>query len=212
MTTVAAKPEFANDGSYESVERQLHALARRCHLWVSKLGLGMDYDDVFQEMNLSYLLAKQKFDASQGVKFITYMTIACMRNFKHTISRAARDRTEMGMMTMSEFGSEDGGEGEGQLDAIDQVESSIWDDGRYACLQYGADPMLIADTKERVNLGTRMLDENVTELIEVMIDWEGAESKSGARLNPSLSLTAKAVGMTDSECHRASRAIKQLWG
>lgn len=86
--------KFANDGSLASVDDLLRKIAIRCHKRVMAMGLGMDYDDVLQEMYVSYVKARSKWNAQDksGAKFGTYCTAVCINNFNHAIKRIELQR------------------------------------------------------------------------------------------------------------------------
>lgn len=108
MTTATANPvagetvspatkTYANDGSFESVKNMLQLMAGKFTRRVEALGLPMSYDDVFQELCLSYVHAKKAWKPEGGAKFITYCVYAAQNNFNLAIKKMARDRVEMGM-------------------------------------------------------------------------------------------------------------------
>jgi DNA-directed RNA polymerase specialized sigma24 family protein len=94
---------FANDASYESVRRLLHRTAQKCFARVSALGLGMTFDDVLQEMNLSYVLARDAWNPEAGVRFTTYVVTCCYRNFNNRIAKPERERRELGMVNLTDM-------------------------------------------------------------------------------------------------------------
>lgn len=94
---------FANDASYESVRRLLHRTAIKCFARVSAMGLGMTFDDVLQEMNLSYVLARDAWDPKAGVRFTTYLVTCCYRNFNNRIAKPERERRLLGMVNMTDM-------------------------------------------------------------------------------------------------------------
>lgn len=110
----AENEKFGNDGSYESVYLQLYKLAMKCYGRVEQLGLLMTFDDVMQEMNLSYVRAREKWNPDGGALFVTYMTYACYNNFNDRIRRMETERRNLGMINMSSIsrvnaeGDEDG--------------------------------------------------------------------------------------------------------
>lgn len=111
---------FANDGSYESVQRLLYKMAIKSFARVQALGLGMTFDDVLQEMNLSYVLARRAWDPERGVRFTTYVTTAARQNFNNRIAKMARERVEMGMVNMTDMRPR--GSGRGDDDEQDLME------------------------------------------------------------------------------------------
>lgn len=94
---------FANDGSYASVYRQLCKIAIKCFARVQAMGLSMTFDDVMQEMNLSYVRATQKWSPEGGALFVTYMTTACYQNFNERIRKAENERRNLGMVSMADM-------------------------------------------------------------------------------------------------------------
>lgn len=99
--------KFGNDASLQSVERQLLKLAGKCHARVEKLGLSMDFDDVLQEMRLSYVKAAQKWNPQGGSLFTTYCQTVCLNNFNQAIRKMERERVEHGLMFEGELARSD---------------------------------------------------------------------------------------------------------
>lgn len=91
---------FANDGSYLSVEAMLTRLATRCMGRVYELDLPMSYDDVRQEMDMTYLQAFKAWKPGGGAKFNTYLHTACLNNFRHRVEKMIEERREMGMYSI----------------------------------------------------------------------------------------------------------------
>lgn len=87
--------KFANDGSLASVDMLLRTLAGKCFKRVEAMGLGMEFSDVLQEMYVSYIKAKSKWNAqkAEGAMFATYCTVVCYHNFNHAIARMEKQRT-----------------------------------------------------------------------------------------------------------------------
>jgi DNA-directed RNA polymerase specialized sigma24 family protein len=122
--------KFANDGSYESVERTLMKLAHKCYARVRAMGLGMDYDDVLQEMNLTYVRALALWKPDKGAKFNSYLTTACLNNFNERIRRPARDRSMLGLVNMTDMRRTGHGEGDDFDYEIDHMERHDFEDAR----------------------------------------------------------------------------------
>lgn len=95
--------KFANDGSYESVRLMLMKIAGKCFSRAQALGLSMTLDDVIQEMNLSYVLARRRWDPTTGSRFSTYLQTSCYQNFNYRIERPEKDRVILGMVTMTDM-------------------------------------------------------------------------------------------------------------
>lgn len=95
--------QFANDGSFESVDKLLAKVAAKCFARVQAMGLGMTFDDVRQEMNVSYVMAKKLWDSERGILFSTYLTTACYRNFNDRIRKAETVRRHLGLVNMTDM-------------------------------------------------------------------------------------------------------------
>lgn len=122
--------KFGNDASLASVELLLQKLAMKCYARVQAVGIGMEFDDVLQEMRISYVRAARSWNPEGGALFATYCQTACLNNFNNVIKKMERQRTigkinpddpgaeldekgqvkfqrEFGMVSECEFTSED---------------------------------------------------------------------------------------------------------
>lgn len=101
--------KFANDGSLASVETLLHKVAMKCYARVQAMGLGMSFDDVKQEMYVSYIKAKNCWQPQkkEGALFSTYCTTVCLNNFNNAIKKMEREREKLGMISIEAFSTEE---------------------------------------------------------------------------------------------------------
>lgn len=138
--------KFANDGSYKSVENLLYKVAYRCFGRVQAMGVGMTFDDVLQEMNLSYVIAREQWDSERGVLFSTYLTTACYRNFNERIRRAEVERRNLGLVNFTDMrprgcaGDDDG------LDILESID--IEQDASLQVGQFYGDNFIEGNTQE----------------------------------------------------------------
>lgn len=73
-----ARPEI----KFEDYTRLAHSMARKAYERLRAAGChSMTYEDVFQEMALSFVKARAKFDPGRGATFATYYTTAAWTNF-----------------------------------------------------------------------------------------------------------------------------------
>lgn len=114
--------KFANDGSYASVELLLKKLAHKCFKRVQAMGLGMDLDDVMQEMNLSYVRALRTWNPEGGALFNTYLTTACLNNFNDRVRKPINARRELGLVNMSDMVYMEGGNNDGDYDPHERID------------------------------------------------------------------------------------------
>jgi len=59
--------------------------AKRGLKWAQGAGLPLDYNDMFQEASIAFLLAAEGYDPNAGVKFSAYYTMAAFSQFRKSI-------------------------------------------------------------------------------------------------------------------------------
>lgn len=109
MTTAR---KYANDGSYESIERQLEGLATKFFARAAAIGIAMDRDDVVQELRIAYLKSKSSWKPDGGARFSTYFQTCACRHFNDRISKEENERAKLGMGSMSALADKWGEEGD----------------------------------------------------------------------------------------------------
>ncbi len=119
-----ANKHFANDGSLESVERLLYRLSLRCYARAQAMGLAMTFDDVRQELNVGYLLARNTWNSERGILFSTYMTTCCYRHFNELVRRATTERKYLGLINMSDMMTGQGGQDEDR-DELERMDTPV---------------------------------------------------------------------------------------
>lgn len=63
----------------------VHMQAKRGFKWAQGAGLSLDYDDMFQEASLAFVVAANGFDPDTGLKFSTYFTKVAFSEFRKSI-------------------------------------------------------------------------------------------------------------------------------
>lgn len=71
--------------SFEENIGLVHFQAKRGYAWAQGAGLALDYDDIFQEASVAFLLAAEGFDPERGIKFSAYYTTAAFSRFQKAI-------------------------------------------------------------------------------------------------------------------------------
>lgn len=61
----------------------IHFQAKRGFKWASGAGLTLDYEDLFQEASLAFVVASRGFDPEHGGKFSTYYTMVAFSHFRN---------------------------------------------------------------------------------------------------------------------------------
>ena len=78
--------------SYPEVERLVKQCASKGYRRLLAAGCSVDFDDVVGEMNVSYVLASQKFDPTRGIEFTTYLVRTIWQNFNHWADGMCEER------------------------------------------------------------------------------------------------------------------------
>lgn len=201
-----AKPEnqkFANDGSFESVEKMLRKMTVACTARVEKIGLPMTGEDVWQELQLAYLHAKSKWTPDGGSLFSTYCTIVCNNNFNQAIKKMARERTEMGMVTESEM-AQGGDDSEENWQSYEMMAGQILDEG-----STGPDMRLQRVAQLRANLDG--LSINARRLIAQLLQAERGEYQPGEE-PMKLSQMAEQAQLTGDDLKQVKKEIAKRFG
>lgn len=225
MATTQPTREYANDGSYESVRRQLHKLAFRCFARVQAMGLGMTYEDVLQEMNLTYVRALKTWNPQGGSRFLTYLTTACINNFNDRIRKPELERRELGMVNMTDMrrvGNEDDDEldpmelfdaREAQTLTVDVTFFGDFDNpgstqaGAQALAPLHANPEQVLESRQVAREGMRQLTDRSRALVVELI----RAAHAGEDL-PRLSELAERRGISATELRRIRAEITQAFG
>lgn len=63
----------------------VHLQAKFGYKWAQGAGLSLDYEDMFQEASVAFVLAAEGYDPDSGLKFSTYYTKAAFSQFRKTI-------------------------------------------------------------------------------------------------------------------------------
>jgi len=63
----------------------VHTQAKFGYKWAQGAGLSLDYEDMFQEASLAFVLAVEGYDPDSGLKFSTYYTKAAFSQFRKAI-------------------------------------------------------------------------------------------------------------------------------
>lgn len=74
-TTVVAEIHFS------AYEKLISQTAWKCFQRLNSAGVVIEYQDVMQELSVTFCLAKDKFDATKGYKFSTYLVRAMYNQF-----------------------------------------------------------------------------------------------------------------------------------
>ena len=121
--TIDKVHKFANDGSYESIQRQLEGMASKFFARVSAIGIAMDRDDVVQELRICYLKTRSTWKPDGGARFSTYFQTCAWRHLNTRIAKEEAERAQFGMHSYQ--GLDSGASGERAADGLlDRMEAN----------------------------------------------------------------------------------------
>lgn len=188
---------FANDGSLESVSDLLHKVAMTCYARVMSMGLSMNFDDVHQEMLLSYVKAKAKWNPEGEAVFNTYCKIVCENNFNHAIKKMERERHELGMVSINSLCSNEDGSADDPMELMLAAAGSLRDRPEYRMEQAG---------EMRANMAR--LSPGAKKLVSALLSAERPNISPAPRLRDLASM----VGLDGDELHRVKKEILRTFG
>lgn len=87
----------------------VHSVSRKGFARLTAAKVGIDYEDVFQEMSMVFLKAYQGFDESRGFKFSTYYYMAAYNRLNAWATDMIDERIKHGVVSIDEL-NEAGGE------------------------------------------------------------------------------------------------------
>ena len=124
VTASRPKKTYANDGSYDSVKRQIHQQAALYYDRVTRMGLPMEFKDVLQELNMAYVKALASWNPEKA-KFNTYCYGAGRNEFNSRIRRMEADRVNLGLVSVGDMTptSAEEGESEGYESLVSDAEA-----------------------------------------------------------------------------------------
>lgn len=95
---------------YEKNKGLVHAVSRKGYARLQSAGVGLDYEDVFQEMSIVFLKAYEGFDASKGFKFTTYYYMAAFNKLNNWAQKQISERLTYGVLSVEEMDDRAGGD------------------------------------------------------------------------------------------------------
>jgi RNA polymerase sigma factor (sigma-70 family) len=111
-----------NDELIEQWEPQVHKIARTMSI------IGMDYDDIVQELRMGVMKAAKGYKEESGVIFHTYLYKTLMNTASTLITRASKKHKAMPTVPMPDGFDQKDGEGEAKdleiLDTLDNLDLS----------------------------------------------------------------------------------------
>lgn len=104
----------------------IHTVARKGHTRLLRAGVALDYEDVFQEMAITFLKAHKMFDPAKGFQFSTYFFMAAYNRLNSWAQKMIEERLEHGVVSIQELGTRPDGE-ETNMEEVVMVDESTPD-------------------------------------------------------------------------------------
>lgn len=140
---------------FEDHHGLIHKFARGGYSRLIGAGVSIDYEDVFQEMCISYVKAVEKYDPDTGIGFSAYMGRTVINNFNKYAERELRTHFGLGIMSVEDMAlTEDHHDPLDILD-VDRDEQTV-------------EERLIA--KQEMRLKSRFLTKNAKSVIRELIN------------------------------------------
>lgn len=86
----------------------VHSVSRKGFARLTAAKVGIDYEDVFQEMSMVFLKAYQGFDESRGFKFSTYFYMAAYNRLNAWAADMIDERVKHGVVSIDELNETSG--------------------------------------------------------------------------------------------------------
>lgn len=100
-----SKAEF-----YKANVGLVHTVAKKGYGRLAAANVGIDYEDVFQEMSIVFLKAYEGFDESRGFKFSTYYFMSAYNRLNSWASNLIDERLKHGVVSIEELSHGNDGE------------------------------------------------------------------------------------------------------
>lgn len=112
---------------YEDHVGLLHKLARGQYAILQPYNPSLEYEDIFQEMSLTYVLALETYKPELGITFSAYLGRAALNNFGKVRHKLITERSNLGMYSIDEHEDEDGNNRilENCCDSTESIEQQI---------------------------------------------------------------------------------------
>lgn len=95
MTDISPKKGRAYSTAFEDHKQLIHQMARKGYLRLQGAHISIDYEDVFQEMCVTYAKAVNKYNPEYGVTFTAYLGRAIWNEFNSFAEREITHKIEL---------------------------------------------------------------------------------------------------------------------
>lgn len=96
-----------NDLSYQANIGLVRNVARKAYARTQAMNIGIDYEDLFQELSIVYLKSLEGFDAEKGFAFSTYFTKSAYFWINSFVEKEKKQVIDLGLVSL-QAGMDDG--------------------------------------------------------------------------------------------------------
>lgn len=113
----------ANVIEFDTYEKLIKKTAWKCFKRLDANGVVIDFEDVYQELVVTFCMAKDGFDASKGYKFSTYLVTSMYRQFNRFAEPLIQGRSLISSVEELEaFSAGDDGDAPSMYELVDSNE------------------------------------------------------------------------------------------
>ncbi len=91
------------DGYYAANIGLVDCVARKGYARIQKIGGSYDYEDLFQDLSITFINAYKKFDESKGNQFSTYFITAAHNRINTLADKIFEERSRFGVRSFEEM-------------------------------------------------------------------------------------------------------------
>jgi RNA polymerase sigma factor (sigma-70 family) len=189
----------AFDSSFEAHKGLIHKFARKAYGRLVQAGVTIDYEDIFQEMSVTYVKAANKYDPTVGTSFSAYLGRAIWNDFNKFAEIETDHSNNIG--SVGDFEDD-----EENMSFYEIVDSGV------------ASPEQYAEIKQDIRVSARRLSRNANILVSQLlnpskgfIEFFQQNYSKGNVQNITLRSIAKYHKMTMTEYKMAKRNLNEIY-
>jgi DNA-directed RNA polymerase specialized sigma24 family protein len=186
---------------YEEHQGLIHKLAKKgwARLEAAHVG-GVDYEDVFQNMSMSYVRAAEQFNPNMGWSFTAYLGRACLNNFNKWAEKLCSEQCNLGLVRIEDMNAHS-----------DASDSDVYE----VFMGEEDSPEDIVSRKQEVLKNLRSLTPNAKRVVWLMMQpsqelLEAFESHHDGLANGNASRTSPTVGFIGRYLDMSSVTIRNV--
>jgi len=206
-------PNRAFSMDFEQHQALIHKFARKGYGRLVQANVIIDYEDVYQEMCVTFTLALSKYDPSKGISFSAYFGRAIWHQFNRFAEREIQEKVDICSASIDDMASS--GEDDSKMDFYEVVDSGQPSpeeilSSRQEAMERNAKCRSTVSKifiRELMNPSKKVLDALAQQEEEIKgIDGRRANKEVG------LQLIADAYGISNKDAKAAKKQLNKIYG